>query len=111
MKHNHTFLDSLGIKMTEVTNFLSQYDNINLLPLHAIKDTPILSYRESDNIFVNLPHFFHPEDDPYKFQTLHCFLFPKQCNKKLRRLRIDVYNHPKISPISYGTYILPTKKH
>lgn len=85
---------------------MSQYDKMDLMPLNAIKDTPVFSFKEFDNTFVNLPYYFHPLDDPYKFQTLHCFLFSKQCNKNLRRLKIDV--HVRSNHSSYGTYFLPT---
>lgn len=67
----------LNIKLTEVSNFHSHYENMSSIPVEDLHNRPVLSGK-GDNL-ITLPALFPLKNDPLKFRSLHCYLFPNQC--------------------------------
>lgn len=87
-----TTLDAvLGITLTEMPNFWSHLNVLSLIPMEKLKQQPVLSAKKESKNLVALPYFFDPRMDPYKFHSIHCFIYPKRCTKRFKLL-VNVYN-------------------
>ena len=78
--------------MTQMPNFWSHLNKLADIPIEKLKYQPVLGGKKENGNVVALPYFYDPEADPYKFYTLHCFLYPQLCNRNLKRLLINVYD-------------------
>uniref|UniRef100_A0A7E4VQG5 Fringe glycosyltransferase n=1 Tax=Panagrellus redivivus TaxID=6233 RepID=A0A7E4VQG5_PANRE len=85
----------LDIELTQISSFYSHFDELNLIPIHELPNQHVLSaytHPKQDNL-VALPYLFAQQDDPFKFRSLHCFIFGQGCppnaKKVFDRLRTE----------------------
>jgi hypothetical protein len=75
----------LGIELTEMKNFHSHLETLYVIPVEELQNQPVLSggtmQYENDNL-VAIPYMFEPRQDPLKFRSLHCHLFPEKCEQQ-----------------------------
>lgn len=85
----------LGIELTEMKNFHSHLETLYVIPPEDLHNQPVLSggtmQYENDNL-VAVPYLFDPSIDPFKFRSLHCYLFPEKCGINPKQLLVGINN-------------------